>query len=252
MRSDNDDRLLDALRGLTVEALEPSDDAMLAEAFDLGSIARAARTAGGAPADLATFDVAAVTAAVRAEVGLPPAVPTPASVSPASVSPASVSPQNVLSLPQARPVVAPAASRARWFAAAAAVAFVGAIATMTFIGSGSNNETVLAVAELDLLGPSGGASAELVEVDGQLAVHVHAPDLADPAVAAGDGYFEVWLLNPDATSLLSLGPALDSGEYLLPAGFDPATLPVVDVSVEHFDGDPTHSGQSVLRGALDL
>ena len=219
--------------------LSDDDDQLLSE---LSSIARAARASTGDEVELPVFDTAAMVAAVRAEVGLP---------APAAVP--EVDSGTVLLLPTARPT-APSAPPRRlgWFVAAAAVVLIGAFAAMTLLRSPGTAETVLAVAELDLLGPSGGASAELVEVNGKFEVHVHTEGLSDPAVDAGDGYFEVWLLDADATSLLSLGPALESGEYALSPGFDPATLPVVDVSVEHFDGDPTHSGLSVLRGALDL
>lgn len=38
----------------------------------------------------------------------------------------------------------------------------------------------------------------------------------------------------------------------LPAALDLARFPLVDVSVEPLDGDPTHSGVSVARGELDI
>jgi anti-sigma-K factor RskA len=37
----------------------------------------------------------------------------------------------------------------------------------------------------------------------------------------------------------------------LPADLDLGRFPLVDVSVEPLDGDPTHSGVSVARGELD-
>jgi len=62
---------------------------------------------------------------------------------------------------------------------------------------------------------------------------------------------EVWLLNPDATGLVSLG-LLDgsSGRFVVPAGIDLGEYPLVDVSVESADGNPGHSGISVVRGEL--
>ena len=36
----------------------------------------------------------------------------------------------------------------------------------------------------------------------------------------------------------------------LPADLDLAEFPLVDVSVEPLDGNPTHSGDSVARGEL--
>jgi anti-sigma-K factor RskA len=67
---------------------------------------------------------------------------------------------------------------------------------------------------------------------------------------AGDGFLEVWVISPDVTQLVSLGPLRNDGVYDLPSGLDPAAFPIVDVSVEPIDGDPTHSGASVLRGEL--
>jgi hypothetical protein len=69
---------------------------------------------------------------------------------------------------------------------------------------------------------------------------------------APDGtYREVWLLRPDVSGLVSLGMLEgDQGRFDLPDGLDLADYPVVDVSEEHFDGDPAHSGDSVVRGDL--
>ncbi len=66
------------------------------------------------------------------------------------------------------------------------------------------------------------------------------------------GYLELWLIDPTVTRLVSLGPLRTDGIYDIPAGVDPAAFPIVDVSVEPVDGDPTHSGDSVLRGELTL
>ena len=49
---------------------------------------------------------------------------------------------------------------------------------------------------------------------------------------------------------MSLGPFRGNGLYLVPAGVDPARFPIVDVSEEPPDGQPTHSGISLLRGDL--
>ena len=68
----------------------------------------------------------------------------------------------------------------------------------------------------------------------------------------GDGGFrEVWLIDRDVTRLVSLG-VLDGteGRFVIPAGLDLAEFPVVDVSEEPFDGNPGHSGDSIIRGVL--
>jgi hypothetical protein len=62
---------------------------------------------------------------------------------------------------------------------------------------------------------------------------------------------EVWLLTADASGLVSIG-FLDgtTGTFRVPAGVDLATYPVVDVSAEPDNGDPNHSGDSIVRGEL--
>jgi anti-sigma-K factor RskA len=67
-----------------------------------------------------------------------------------------------------------------------------------------------------------------------------------------DGFLEVWLLSPDASGLVSLGVLRgDTATFPVPDGLDLGEFPVVDISVEPFDGDPSHSGDSVVRGTLD-
>ena len=67
-----------------------------------------------------------------------------------------------------------------------------------------------------------------------------------------DGFYEVWLLNSSADKLISLGTlgADDVGSFPVPGDLDVATFPVVDVSREPLDGDPSHSADSVVRGTL--
>ncbi|WP_255595821.1 anti-sigma factor [Cellulomonas sp. C5510] len=66
-----------------------------------------------------------------------------------------------------------------------------------------------------------------------------------------DGFREVWLLDRDVTGLVSLGLLDgDEGRFAIPAGLDLGRYPVVDVSAEPDDGDPAHSGDSILRGEL--
>lgn len=131
-------------------------------------------------------------------------------------------------------------------AAAAVVAVVAGVVGVGLVGGGDDT-TVVASADLDVLedGVAPG-SARLVDADGQLVLEL------DAELGPVDGFHEVWLLTPEVDGLVSLGPLRDDGRYELPAGVDPERYSVVDVSVEPLDGDPTHSGRSVLRGPLSV
>ena len=67
-----------------------------------------------------------------------------------------------------------------------------------------------------------------------------------------DGYYEVWLLDVENDRLVSLGNLDESGRGWLdvPEGVEMADYPHVDVSLEPDDGNPQHSGDSVLRADL--
>lgn len=109
-------------------------------------------------------------------------------------------------------------------------------------------DTLVASADLDALDDTvQPAAAEIVERDGNRVLVVEAGDVPD----IEDGYLEVWLLAPDASGMVTIG-LLESGqtEFVLPANLSTDDFPVVDVSVEHYDGDPTHSGNSLWRGSI--
>lgn len=135
-----------------------------------------------------------------------------------------------------------------WLGAAAAVfvvviVAVGALAIMT----GGDAEEQIAATQLDLLESSATGAATLVRSSSEdnLVLVVDVDGLDDI-----DGYYEVWLLTPEVDGLVSLGPLRSDGRYELPPGLDPQQFSVVDISIEPHDGDPTHSGNSVLRGGL--
>lgn len=136
-------------------------------------------------------------------------------------------------------------------AAACAVGLVGGIAGGAWWQSTRvpAPETVIAQAQLDALpGWTASGSASIEETpDGRREVVV---DLVGGAGA--DGMREVWLLTPDATGLVSVGLLDgDTGRFSIPAGLDLAEYPVVDVSAEPADGNPAHSGDSIVRGTLN-
>ncbi len=62
---------------------------------------------------------------------------------------------------------------------------------------------------------------------------------------------EVWLIKPDLSDMVSLGLLDDAtSEFSVPSDIDVREFSIVDLSIEPNDGDPTHSGRSILRGAL--
>lgn len=134
-----------------------------------------------------------------------------------------------------------------WILAVAAALVVVAGAVTVITRDRGDETTLVASSTLDALelAPEGAAgSAELVEVDGQLRLKLDVEGLGT------DEFHEVWVIDTEVSQLISLGPVRADGTYDLPPGIDPAAFPIVDVSIEPLDGDPTHSGQSVLRGQL--
>lgn len=93
-----------------------------------------------------------------------------------------------------------------------------------------------------------GSAIVVEESDGEQLVRVELDtDEAD------DGFREVWLITADASALVSLG-VLEGreGEFVVPEGIDIHEYVLVDVSQEPMDGDPAHSGDSIVRGELDF
>jgi hypothetical protein len=141
-------------------------------------------------------------------------------------------------------------------AAAAIVAVVGFAVSVTGTDPAAQQ---LAEANLvydpvafDPLGVDAAATALLIDEDGLLTVQIDDASLP----TAGDADLEVWLIEPDSdgnpADLVSLGiyNPDDPSALTVPANYDPDIYYVVDISIEPHDGDPTHSGRSILRGAL--
>ncbi|MCO7202207.1 anti-sigma factor [Microbacterium sp. CnD16-F] len=132
--------------------------------------------------------------------------------------------------------------------AGAAVAVVAIVAGVWMAGGIAPRPKIISEARLDGFPTWAGAQGEamLERVDGHDRVVV---DLT--ASVPDDGYREVWLLTSDASDLISLG-VLDgsSGSFDIPDDVDLSRFTVVDISQEDVDGDPGHSGDSIVRGTL--
>jgi hypothetical protein len=136
--------------------------------------------------------------------------------------------------------------RSRLLLAAAAVvvaAGAGAIAL--------NRDDVVTVASttLDPLDSSRatGKASVVEEDDGSrvLRIELDAP-------AAEDAFYEAWLADTSAVGMIPMGTVRPGTTSLtVPDGVDLADWPTVEISVEPIDGDPQHSGVSLVRGALD-
>lgn len=136
---------------------------------------------------------------------------------------------------------------------AASMALVVAIGAGVWIArSLTPSSAVIASAELAAFPdhPDAVGQAE-IDDDGDgrrtLTVTLEGDELAD-----GD-YREVWLIREDGQALISLGVLDDaSGTFRVPDGVDLDEYRLVDISFEPVDGDPAHSGDSIVRGELDF
>lgn len=150
------------------------------------------------------------------------------------------------------PLVRKPRSRRAWVPLTIAAAMVGLLAIgglVTWQALRPASPVVLASAVLEAFPdwPDSTGSAVVEETaSGSRVVRV---DLEVPEDR--DGYTEVWLISSDVTRLVSLGTVDGtSGTFTIPAGIDITDYTLVDVSVEPFDGNPEHSGNSIVRGEL--
>lgn len=233
----------------------------LASLTDVVGLARSggADTALVAPAPQVWDRVAAELGLATGATGSPTVTPSPLPAAPASASVTSasslVSDASVTSASSGdvAPVV-PIDSRrpraGRWIAAAAAVGLVVGGGATWWAANRPDPVTVIATAVLEPL-PGWDASGSAVVETRSDGTRVLVVDL-DQSESSPDGFREVWLLKPDVSGLVSLGTLAGSaGRFDLPAGLDLDQFSVVDVSEEQFDGDPAHSGDSIVRGPLE-
>ncbi|MFN8197451.1 MAG: anti-sigma factor [Nakamurella multipartita] len=145
--------------------------------------------------------------------------------------------------------------RPRWALplAAAVIGIAVGAGTVVLVQNREDAATVEAVAPLDPV--QGGplpvtegqlGTAELVAGRTGQQVRVDVPGLP----ATDSSAYEVWLFGGDGR-MVSLGTLADgSGSFTVPAGIDTNVYRTVDISDEPPDGNPTHSGISLVRGTF--
>lgn len=149
----------------------------------------------------------------------------------------------------ATPVVDLASRRRRLpvLGAVAAAVVLVAVGLVAVLDSGGGDEPVATVALEPLVSDATAGAVELIADGDGYTLRVDAE--AQPS----DGEFlELWLIDEEVTEPRSLGRFTGAGDYDVPADVDPESFPIVDISTEPDDGDASHSGASVLRGALEL
>ena len=214
--------------------------AALRRAPDLLSVPQLAAPAASVPPPPRVWEAIAAATGVNTSLTNDPAV-APAPAVPAAPAPREAPGGTVVPFrSRRRPVLLAAA-------AVLAGAVVGAGAVAALQSTGDDGEAVATVA-LDLLPDASGSADVVVRDDGSrvLEIDLDAPALED------DSYYEVWVIDRSVSGMYPLG-AVEPGKQTveLPDGIDLAEYPLLDVSVEPLDGDPTHSGVSVARGDLD-
>jgi hypothetical protein len=102
--------------------------------------------------------------------------------------------------------------------------------------------------------PAASATACLLTENGERKLRLSTTGLPAP----GDGFYEVWLIDPSSLStpqsvrMATVGTlgTRSSADFTLPPAIDLKRYSVVDISSEPVDGNAAHSGHSLLRGEL--
>jgi Anti-sigma-K factor rskA len=230
----------------------PACATALQELSATAEVGRASRTAG----PLLT-PPARVWEGIAAELGLSADVRPEIAGASGTVAPEPTAPRSAQAQPAAamRPPASIERRRDRRRFALAAVLVAAAVVVLPFGVAAllsvlrPPQATVVAEAELEAFPnwPDARGAAVLEELpDGTRQVEVTLDaDVGD------DAFREVWLIRGDATDLVSLGVLEGSeGTFEVPDGVDVDEFNLVDVSEEPQDGDPAHSGDSIVRGPL--
>jgi hypothetical protein len=138
-------------------------------------------------------------------------------------------------------------------AAAAVFAIAGTVVVQQFTDRPATPDDITAKASLDRLGGAPVTAEGGAQVLGGDRLRLNVRNLP-----LTNGYYEVWLIDPDDTKKMMAmgnlsGAALSGAADVvlpLPPGADLNRYRLVDVSAETYDGDAAHSGKSLLRGTL--
>ena len=162
-------------------------------------------------------------------------------------------PHNVVSMAEHRAALRRRRSIGTWLSVAAAALGIalGSLATAAVVsGEDQPSGTVIAGSSLSAVQASTdevAGEATIIERGGERYLDVDVTGLPD-----GDWYYEVWLIKPDLSGMISLGALSggSSGQFLIPSIIDVAEYSLVDISLEPDNGDPAHSKDSRARGEL--
>jgi hypothetical protein len=162
------------------------------------------------------------------------------------------------------PAEAGGSDRKRWrlvlAAAVALVVLAAGVAIGRGVGApsgpaGGELPTSTIVAQLRPIGaldPAGSGTLTATEHAGVRTMAVHLTGVPD---TAGADYLEVWLMNGAGSEIVALGALTPdgtgyTGSFTVPSNLPMAQLDLIDVSAERYDGNPGHSGVSILRGSI--
>lgn len=152
-------------------------------------------------------------------------------------------------------------SRRRWWwmagAAAAALVLLAAglgigIAVSERTGAAPATRTLAQLQPIGVVGPGVGGSVGMVESSEGWVVVVHLTRVASPQ---GTDFLEVWLMDATGGDMVALGALAQHGDdydgsFTVPSNLPMDRLQTVDISAERYDGNPAHSGISLLRGNI--
>ncbi|MDN5803496.1 MAG: anti-sigma factor [Microlunatus sp.] len=113
------------------------------------------------------------------------------------------------------------------------------------------NETVIASAPLDALPDWSGAAGEVKLEEDPSGRKVLVVTMSTPRPV--DAIQQVWLIDRQIKGMVPVGQLTEPVErFTLSADVDVSRFPIVDISAEPPDGNVAHSGNSIVRGTLDV